>query len=137
MVKVLVKKLDPNVKLPSYKTEGSSGMDLMARIDETITIPPKKSKLIPTGLSVAIPNDCEIQKIYIREMFLVSTTRWSQEHPEVLLSFPKKNKRLTTNLRISEKEIARFDIKSAVYTWIHIIQPTVQKVSKIKGNKTS
>ena len=61
MVKVLVKKLDPNVKLPSYKTEGSSGMDLMARIDETITIPPKKSKLIPTGLSVAIPNDCEIQ----------------------------------------------------------------------------
>ena len=61
MVKVLVKKLDPNVKLPSYKTEGSSGMDLMARIDETITIPPKKSKLIPTGLSVAIPNDTEIQ----------------------------------------------------------------------------
>ena len=61
MVKVLVKKLDPNVKLPSYKTEGSSGMDLMAHINETITIPPKKSKLIPTGLSVAIPNDCEIQ----------------------------------------------------------------------------
>ena len=61
MVKVLVKKLDPNVKLPSYKTEGSSGMDLMANINETIIIPPKTSKLIPTGLSVAIPNDCEIQ----------------------------------------------------------------------------
>ena len=61
MVKVLVKKLDPNVKLPSYKTEGSSGMDLMANINETIIIPPKTSKLIPTGLSVAIPDDCEIQ----------------------------------------------------------------------------
>ena len=61
MVKVLVKKLDPNVKLPSYKTEGSSGMDLMANINETIIIPPKTSKLIPTGLSVAIPKDCEIQ----------------------------------------------------------------------------
>ena len=61
MVKVLIKKLDSSIKLPSYKTEGSSGMDLMAHINETITIPPKKSKLIPTGLSVAIPNDCEIQ----------------------------------------------------------------------------
>ncbi len=32
MVKVLVKKLDPNVQLPSYKTDGSSGMDLFAFI---------------------------------------------------------------------------------------------------------
>ena len=61
MVKVLVKRLDPNVNLPSYKTEGSSGMDLMANIEKSITIPPKKSAIIPTGLSIAIPNDCEVQ----------------------------------------------------------------------------
>ena len=61
MVKVLVKKLNPKVKLPSYKTEGSSGMDLMACINEPIYIPPKNSVLIPTGLSIAIPNDCEVQ----------------------------------------------------------------------------
>ena len=62
MVKVLIKKLDPKVKLPIYKTEGSSGMDLMAFIDKPIKIMPSNSSaLIPTGISLAIPNDVEIQ----------------------------------------------------------------------------
>ena len=61
MVKVLVKKLDPKVQLPSYKTKGSSGMDLMAFIKNPIKIAPNTSALIPTGISVAIPNDVEIQ----------------------------------------------------------------------------
>jgi len=61
MVKVLVKKLDPRVQLPSYKTKGSSGMDLMAFVDNPIKIAPKTSSLIPTGISLALPNDVEIQ----------------------------------------------------------------------------
>ena len=61
MVKILVKKLDSRVKLPSYKTIGSSGMDLMALIDKPITILPKKSYLVPTGISVAMPKNYEIQ----------------------------------------------------------------------------
>ena len=61
MVKVLVKKLDPKVQLPTYKTKGSSGMDLMAFVENPIKIAPKNSALIPTGISVAIPNDVEIQ----------------------------------------------------------------------------
>ena len=61
MVKVLVKKLDPKVQLPVYKTKDSSGMDLMAFINNPIKIPPNNSALIPTGLSIAIPNDLEIQ----------------------------------------------------------------------------
>ena len=61
MVKVLVKKLNPKVQLPTYKTEGSSGMDLMAFIENQIKIAPNSSALIPTGISVAIPNDVEIQ----------------------------------------------------------------------------
>lgn len=61
MVKVLVKKLDPKVQLPSYKTEGSSGMDLMAFLESPVKIAPNSSTLISTGISVAIPNDVEIQ----------------------------------------------------------------------------
>ena len=61
MIKVLINKLNPKVKLPSYKTKGSSGMDLMAFVDKPIIIPPGKSCLIPTGLSIAIPEDTEIQ----------------------------------------------------------------------------
>jgi dUTP pyrophosphatase len=61
MVKVLVKKLDPKVQLPSYKTKGSSGMDLMAFIKDSIKIAPNTTALIPTGISIAISNDVEIQ----------------------------------------------------------------------------
>ncbi len=61
MVKVLIKKLNPSVQLPSYKTKGASGMDLMAFVENPIYLKPGKSCLIPTGLSVAFPEDYEIQ----------------------------------------------------------------------------
>tara|TARA_B100001059_G_C17473361_1_gene398132 strand:+ start:27 stop:464 length:438 start_codon:yes stop_codon:yes gene_type:complete len=61
MVKVLIKKLDPSVKLPEYKTSGASGMDLIAFLKDPINIKPKKSSLIPTGLSVAFSENYEIQ----------------------------------------------------------------------------
>ena len=61
MIKVLLKKLDSKVQIPSFKTEGSSGMDLMAFIKDPIIIEPNSSALIPTGLSIAIPEDLEIQ----------------------------------------------------------------------------
>ena len=61
MVKVLIKKLNPSVKLPSYKTSGASGMDLMAYIDKPIDLKPGGAYLVPTGLSVAFPKEYEIQ----------------------------------------------------------------------------
>jgi dUTP pyrophosphatase len=61
MVKVLIKKLNSAVKLPEYKTDGASGMDLIAFIKESINIKPKTSSLIPTGLSVAFSENYEIQ----------------------------------------------------------------------------
>lgn len=61
MVKVLVKKLDPKVKLPEYKSNGASGMDILAFIKKPISIKPKTSYIIPTGLSAAFARDYEIQ----------------------------------------------------------------------------
>ncbi len=61
MIKVLIKKLSHKAQIPIYKTEGSSGMDLMALTEDKIVIKPNKSALVPTGLSVAIPDDTEIQ----------------------------------------------------------------------------
>ena len=61
MVKVLIKKLSPVVELPSYKTSGASGLDLMAFIKSSITIKPQTSCLIPTGLSMAFSEDYEVQ----------------------------------------------------------------------------
>ena len=61
MVKILVKKIYKNIKLPVYKTFGSSGMDLLAYIKNKITINPSKIAIIPTGIAVAIPKNYEIQ----------------------------------------------------------------------------
>ena len=61
MVKILVKKFDKNIKLPTYKTSGSSGMDLVAYIKNKITIDPGKTVMIPTGIAVAIQKNYEIQ----------------------------------------------------------------------------
>ena len=61
MSKVLIKKLNPLVELPTYKTDGASGMDLMAFIKEPITLRPKCSCLVPTGISLAFSSKFEIQ----------------------------------------------------------------------------
>ena len=61
MVKVLIKKLNPSVQLPSYKTNGASGMDLMAFIEKPISLGPGKSCIVSTGLSVVFPEEYEIQ----------------------------------------------------------------------------
>ena len=61
MVKILVKKFYKNIKLPVYKTSGSSGLDLVAYIKNKITINPSKVAIIPTGIAVAIPKNYEIQ----------------------------------------------------------------------------
>ncbi len=61
MVKILIKKFDKNIKLPTYKTSGSSGMDLVAYIKNKIIIDPGKTVMIPTGIAVAIPKNYEIQ----------------------------------------------------------------------------
>ena len=61
MAKVLIKKLDPAVELPAYKTEGASGMDLMALLNEPINLKPNSSCLVPTGIAIAFSSDFEIQ----------------------------------------------------------------------------
>ena len=57
MSEILVKKLFKEVNLPKYETNGSSGLDLEAFIDSEITLKPGERKLIPTGISVALPNN--------------------------------------------------------------------------------
>lgn len=58
MKKIDIKILDPRVgnefPLPSYATDGSAGMDLRACMDETLTLEPGQTELIPTGLAIHI-----------------------------------------------------------------------------------
>tara|TARA_B100000941_G_C28178914_1_gene386085 strand:- start:161 stop:601 length:441 start_codon:yes stop_codon:yes gene_type:complete len=61
MTEILIKKLSKNSNLPKYATSGSSGMDLVANIEKSIIIEPGRTSIIPTGISVSIPKNFEIQ----------------------------------------------------------------------------
>ena len=61
MTEILIKRLSKDIPLPKYATDGSSGMDLSANINKKITIEPGRTVIIPTGLTVAIPKNFEIQ----------------------------------------------------------------------------
>ena len=62
-VKIHVKRLrkDQLIPLPRYMTQGSSGMDLFAFLEKEVTLESGERKLIPTGISVAIPEGFEGQ----------------------------------------------------------------------------
>jgi dUTP pyrophosphatase len=62
-VKISLKKLDSakDLPLPTYATAQSAGMDLMAAIDEDIILKAGARKLIPTGLTIALPASFEAQ----------------------------------------------------------------------------
>ena len=49
------------VKLPEYQTEGASGMDLAACIEQDIVIAPGELVIVPTGLRMAIETGYELQ----------------------------------------------------------------------------
>lgn len=65
MVQVRVKPLPHHdgLELPRYETAGSAGMDLRAALgeDDPVTLQPGQWRLIPTGLSIALPEGYEAQ----------------------------------------------------------------------------
>lgn len=60
MIGVNVKNISNN-PLPEYKTNGASGMDVRAFLQEPIIIKPGERKLVPTGLFFDLPENLEIQ----------------------------------------------------------------------------
>ncbi|MEL0232232.1 MAG: dUTP diphosphatase [Hyphomicrobiales bacterium] len=63
-LKIYKKSNRETIKLPQYQTTGSSGLDLVANLDqetEQITIKPNKWEIIPTGITIELPDGCEAQ----------------------------------------------------------------------------
>ena len=50
-----------DLALPAYATEHSAGMDLLAAVTENVVLKTGERKLIPTGLSIALPDGYEAQ----------------------------------------------------------------------------
>jgi dUTP pyrophosphatase len=58
-VQVFIQKLSEDVQIPQYAKQGDSGMDVRSIV--TVELLPNQTKIIPTGLKVAIPEGYEIQ----------------------------------------------------------------------------
>ena len=61
MTKILIKKLSKTAIIPKYETQGASGVDISANINENLTLATNESILVPTGIAVSIPQGFEIQ----------------------------------------------------------------------------
>ncbi|WP_235897370.1 dUTP diphosphatase [Baileyella intestinalis] len=48
-------------RIPEYKTEGASGMDLKAYLSQPVTLHPMERMLVPTGLYMELPPGYEAQ----------------------------------------------------------------------------
>jgi dUTP pyrophosphatase len=62
-VTIRVKRLAGNqdIALPSYETEGASGLDLRAAVNGELTLHPGEIRLVPTGLAISLPRGYEAQ----------------------------------------------------------------------------
>ena len=62
-IPIKIKRLDEttDLPLPSYESEGSSGMDIRASVREPVLLKPGEIRLIPTGLAVSVPHGYEAQ----------------------------------------------------------------------------
>ena len=47
--------------LPAYASKNAAGMDLRADLKEPVVLQPLERRLIPTGLFIELPADCEAQ----------------------------------------------------------------------------
>ena len=58
---ITVSKIHKNAVLPRYQTSGAAGADIHACLDEPVVLQPMERRMIPTGLTMAIPTGCEVQ----------------------------------------------------------------------------
>ena len=60
-VQLKIRRLEHNISIPEYATEGAAGMDLTAAISQPLEFKPLERKLVPTGIIIELPQGFEAQ----------------------------------------------------------------------------
>ena len=123
-----------NITLPKYETEGSSGMDLAANIEKTVEIKAGKFAITPTGLSLSIPNNYEIQirprsGLAAKNQISVLNTPgtidadYRGELKVILINLGEKKFKIENGLRIAQMVLCP------------VIKATLEEVSELEETK--
>ena len=113
MIKILIRKLDTKIPLPKYETDGSSGMDLSAYLQNDLIIAPNEKKMVPTGLMASVPKGYEIQirprsGLAAKNSITVLNTPgtidsdYRGEIKVILFNHGKENFKIENNMRIAQ-----------------------------------
>lgn len=65
-LKAVSPKVGTDIPFPSRATEGSAGLDLMACLDEPVSIAPRQLVRIPTGIAIALPGPEHVALVFAR-----------------------------------------------------------------------
>lgn len=120
MLEIKVKKIREDAVLPAYQTEHSAGLDLYACIEEDIIINPKEIKLIPTGISIELPDGYEAQirprsGLAVKYGITVLNTPgtidpdYRGEIMVIIINLGEKPFKITKNSRIAQMIITKFE----------------------------
>ncbi len=66
LIKPVSPKIGPTLPFPQFATAGAAAMDLCACIDEPVTIAPGESKVIPSGIAIALPGPEYVALLFSR-----------------------------------------------------------------------
>lgn len=118
---IAIKKLPhlAELSLPFYATIGSAGMDLVAAIDQDIVLKPQERKLVPTGISIALPVGYEAQVrprsgLTIKNGISVANTPgtidsdYRGEICVILINLSNEDFTITRGMRIAQMIVAQY-----------------------------
>ena len=119
-MKIKIKKLRKNAILPKYQTKHSAGMDLHACIDRTIILKPGEHTLIPTGVSIALPDGYESHirarsgLAYKHSVGLVNgmgtiDADYRGEYGAILINFGQENFKINPGDRVAQLVINKYE----------------------------
>ena len=65
-IKAVNSKMGTVFPLPRFATTGSAAMDLLACLDESVTLAPGERRVVPTGIAIALPSADYVALVFAR-----------------------------------------------------------------------
>ena len=122
MTIVKIKQLEnaEGLEMPHYTTDQSAGLDLPAAIDNDVVIKAGETKIIPTGIAIALPAGCEAQirprsglaakhNITVLNSPGTIDADYRGEVKAILINHSKEDFTITRGMRIAQMVIAKYE----------------------------